>query len=164
MTSEERQEELLKGSQVNTKSQKAPMRAARGHEASATTVGTRRSSLATCHCAPGFSLLELAASLAIISLLMTAMFTFMATAQKRQQSNSVMAGSNQTARAALEVMTQEIGQAGSNPGFQTSKVMAPPSGGPALKQITVAVYSQNGVNADSGKPIVVVTSTLSNPN
>jgi len=39
-----------------------------------------------------------------------------------------------------------------------------PSGGPALKQITVAVYSQNGVNADGGKPIVVVTSVLSNPN
>ena len=42
--------------------------------------------------------------------------------------------------------------------------LTPPSGGPALKQITVAVYSQNGVYADGGKPIVVVTSTLSNPN
>lgn len=42
--------------------------------------------------------------------------------------------------------------------------LTPPSGGPALKQITVAVYSQNGVNAAGGKPILVVTSTLSNPN
>ena len=42
--------------------------------------------------------------------------------------------------------------------------LTPPSGGPSLKQVTVAVYSQNGVNADGGKPIVVVTSVLSNPN
>jgi Tfp pilus assembly protein PilV len=38
-----------------------------------------------------------------------------------------------------------------------------PTGGPALKQITVAVYSQAAVNAGSGKPIVVLTSLLSNP-
>ncbi len=37
-------------------------------------------------------------------------------------------------------------------------------GGPALKQITVAVYSQLGVNAEGGKPIVLITSILSNPN
>jgi hypothetical protein len=42
--------------------------------------------------------------------------------------------------------------------------LTPPSGGPALKQITVAVYSLNGVNSEGGKPIVLVTSTLSNPN
>ncbi len=42
--------------------------------------------------------------------------------------------------------------------------VTPPSGGPALKQITVAVYSQSGMNAEGGKPIVVVTSTLANPN
>jgi hypothetical protein len=38
------------------------------------------------------------------------------------------------------------------------------TGGPALKQISVAVYSQAAVNAGSGKPIVVLTSLLSNPN
>ena len=46
-----------------------------------------------------FSLLELTACLAIVSLLMSAVFTFMATVQKRQQSNSVIAESNQSARA-----------------------------------------------------------------
>lgn len=35
---------------------------------------------------------------------------------------------------------------------------------PALKQITVAVYSQAAVDAAGGKPIVVLTSLLSNPN
>lgn len=42
--------------------------------------------------------------------------------------------------------------------------LTPPSGGPALKQITVAVYSEAGVTAEGGKPIVLVTSALSNPN
>jgi len=38
------------------------------------------------------------------------------------------------------------------------------TGGPAVKQITVAVYSQVAVNAVGGKPVVVLTSLLSNPN
>lgn len=37
-------------------------------------------------------------------------------------------------------------------------------GGPTFKQITVAVYSVLAVNIGAGKPIVVMTSTLSNPN
>lgn len=42
--------------------------------------------------------------------------------------------------------------------------ITPPSGGPALKQITVSVYSLNAENSLGGKPIVVLTSVLSNPN
>jgi Tfp pilus assembly protein PilE len=39
------------------------------------------------------------------------------------------------------------------------------SGGPAMKRITVAVYSNLGVGSTgSGKPIVVITSVRSNPN
>ncbi|HET9178395.1 MAG TPA: hypothetical protein VFQ24_08570 [Terriglobia bacterium] len=38
------------------------------------------------------------------------------------------------------------------------------TGGPTLKQISVAVYSQSAVNTNSGKPVVVLTSLLSNPN
>ena len=41
---------------------------------------------------------------------------------------------------------------------------AAPTGGPVAKQITVAVYSQVAVNAAGGKPVVVLTSLLSNPN
>lgn len=38
------------------------------------------------------------------------------------------------------------------------------SSGPALKQITVAVYSQQAVTSVGAKPIAVLTSTLSDPN
>jgi type II secretory pathway pseudopilin PulG len=42
--------------------------------------------------------------------------------------------------------------------------LTPFSGGPSLKQITVAVYSMNAINQLGGNPIVVVTSVYSNPN
>jgi hypothetical protein len=38
------------------------------------------------------------------------------------------------------------------------------SSGPAMKQITVAVYSQSAVTAVGAKPMAVLTSVLSNPN
>jgi hypothetical protein len=38
------------------------------------------------------------------------------------------------------------------------------TGGPAIKNVTVAVYSQNAIGAVGGKPIVILTSLLSNPN
>jgi Tfp pilus assembly protein PilV len=38
------------------------------------------------------------------------------------------------------------------------------TGGPPLKQISVAVYSQSAVNSESGKPVVMLSSLLSDPN
>jgi prepilin-type N-terminal cleavage/methylation domain-containing protein len=69
----------------------------------------------------GFSLAEMLVSVAIITLLMSAVFTFMGQAQKRYQGSAVIAEANQGARAALEVMAQEIGQAGYNPSFTNNK-------------------------------------------
>jgi prepilin-type N-terminal cleavage/methylation domain-containing protein len=71
--------------------------------------------------AQGFSMLELLASVTIITLLMSAVFAFMYQAQKRFQGNVVITESNQSARAALELITQEIGQAGFNPQFSPHK-------------------------------------------
>ena len=159
-------------------SQREPMRATTNRKASATAGGTCRLSLATRLCSSGFSLLELTASLAIISLLMTAVFTFMATAQKRQQSNSVIAESNQSARAALEVMTQEIGQAGSNPAFNANnptKTMATPSttsgtqpvASPTAQAITLNDICQilpgDWVSIDTGQNYEVVQVTAASP-
>ena len=41
--------------------------------------------------------------------------------------------------------------------------VTPPAGGPALKQISVAVYSLNANNTLGGTPIVVVSSVLTSP-
>ena len=69
----------------------------------------------------GFSLIEMLVSVAIIVLLMSAVFPFLFQSQKRYQGNAVIAEANQSARAALEVLTQEIGQAGFNPNFTANK-------------------------------------------
>jgi uncharacterized protein (TIGR02599 family) len=69
----------------------------------------------------GFSLLEMLASVCIITLLMSAVFSFMAQAQKKFQGSTVTAEAGQSARAALEILTQEIGQAGFNPNFYTNR-------------------------------------------
>ena len=71
--------------------------------------------------AQGFSMIEMLASVAIITLLMSAVFAFMYQAQRRFQGNIVITESNQSARAALELVTQEIGQAGYNPQFYPHK-------------------------------------------
>ncbi|TAM83078.1 MAG: prepilin-type N-terminal cleavage/methylation domain-containing protein [Acidobacteria bacterium] len=69
----------------------------------------------------GFSLVEFLVSVAIITLLMSAVFPFLFQSQKRYQANQVVSEANQSARAAMEVMTQEIGQAGFNPNFTSAK-------------------------------------------
>ena len=74
--------------------------------------------------ASGFSLLELLTSVVIITLLMGALFGFMFQSQKRLQSGTVISESNQTARAAMELMSQEIGQAGFNPQYTATKTVA----------------------------------------
>ncbi len=38
------------------------------------------------------------------------------------------------------------------------------TGGPPIKQISVAVYARSAMNTGSGKPVVLLTSLLSNPN
>ncbi len=72
----------------------------------------------------GFSLLETLVAVAIIVLLMSAVFPFLAQSQKRFQGNEATSEATQSARAAMEVMTQEIGQAGFNPAPPSSTTLA----------------------------------------
>ena len=61
------------------------------------------------------------ASVVALSLVLSAVFGLLYYAQVAFQNGTVVTESNQSARGAFEVMTQEIGQAGLNPQFTTGK-------------------------------------------
>jgi prepilin-type N-terminal cleavage/methylation domain-containing protein len=103
----------------------------------------------------GFSLLEMLASVVIITLLMSAVFSFMYQAQKRFQGNVAVSESNQSARAALEVMSQEIGQAGFNPPFKpnktiTSNVAVSPAGVCVTLNDIGGIHTGDWLSIDTG--------------
>ena len=105
--------------------------------------------------AAGFSMLEMLVSITIIILLMSAVFPFLFQAQKRFQGNVVVSESNQSARAALEVMSQEIGQAGFNPNFTPAKTSSAVISASAAAQ---CVTLNNITGIHSGDWITVDTS------
>ncbi len=72
-------------------------------------------------CSQGFSLVELLPSIAILSLLMGAMLGFLAQVQKKYQGTQVNSESSSGARAALEILSSDIGQAGYNPNFRSNR-------------------------------------------
>jgi len=74
----------------------------------------------TRHGSEGFTLLEALVSVAIIGVVMGPIFFFLLQVQRRFQANAVVSESNQGARAAMQAMAQEIGQAGFNPQFTSS--------------------------------------------
>lgn len=95
------------------------------------------------------------ASVAIITILMGAVFSFMVAAQKRFQGNQVVTESNQSARAALEVMSQEIGQAGANPTFVNNKTSSTKVGAKPIAQCMTAsdinsVFPGDWLSVDTG--------------
>ena len=103
----------------------------------------------------GFSLLEMLAAVVIITLLMSALFQFMFQVQKRFQGNVAISESNQGARTALEVMSQEIGQAGFNPPFYpnktiTSNVAVSPAGTCVTLSDIVGIHTQDWLVVDTG--------------
>jgi Tfp pilus assembly protein PilW len=69
-----------------------------------------------------FSLVELMASVAAMGIVLSGVFTLLYQSQKHFQSSTVTSESNQSARGALEVMMQEIGQAGINPRSRAEKL------------------------------------------
>jgi prepilin-type N-terminal cleavage/methylation domain-containing protein len=118
----------------------------------------------------GFSLLELMISVAIILLLMSAVFPFIAQSQKTFQGNQATAEANQTARAGLEVITQEIGQAGYNPNFNNARSSTVPVTASASPQCvglnSVAKISPGDwlyVDTGPNEELVQVLSTSTTP-
>ena len=99
--------------------------------------------------AAGFSLLEMLASVAIMVVLLGGVFAFLFQVQKKMQGSEVVSESNQTARAAMELMTQEIGQAGFNPQFPNTKTVDPTGGnynGPNAGVQCITVSDIKGIN------------------
>lgn len=74
----------------------------------------------------GFSLVELLPSIAILSLLLGAMLGFLTQIQKRYQGIQVTSESSSGARAALEILSSDIGQAGYNPNFKSNRTSNTP--------------------------------------
>lgn len=113
-------------------------------------------------------MLEMLVSVTIIILLMSAVFPFLFQAQKRFQGNVVVSEANQSARAALEVMSQEIGQAGFNPNFspaKTSSAVVTPNAAAqcvTLNNIT-GIHSGDWISVDTGpsEELVQVVATSS---
>ncbi|PYV18299.1 MAG: hypothetical protein DMG21_05410 [Acidobacteria bacterium] len=93
----------------------------------------------------GYSLLELMISVAIILLLMSAVFPFIAKSQKTFQGSQANAEADQSARAALEVISQEIGQAGYNPNFNTPRTSSTSVNASATPQC-ITVNNINKIN------------------
>ncbi len=88
--------------------------------------------------AHGFSLIEVLVSVMIITVLMSAVFQFMRFNQQRYRGDQLLAERNQGARSALELMTQELQQAGHNPNLAVHRSLAAavvPTG--AIVDITV---------------------------
>lgn len=69
----------------------------------------------------GFSLIELLASVAIITILMAAVFQFLNVNQQNFRRQQMLAEVGRSSRGAIEVITTELEQAGRNPEFDLNK-------------------------------------------
>ena len=110
--------------------------------------------------ASGFSLLEVLVSVMIITVLMSTVFQFLRFTQQRYRGDQLLAERNQGARSALELMTQELQQAGQNPNFSPQKTLtaaASPTGG----IVNISVNNTTGIIYGN---LVEIGSSASDPN
>ena len=122
----------------------------RGHESPKRTRGRTE----------GFSLLEVLVSVVIITVLMAAVFQFLRFNQQRYRGDQLLAERNQGARSALELMTQELQQAGHNPNFSPNKSLtaaAAPTGG----IVSISVNDATGIFYGN---LVEIGSSAADPN
>jgi prepilin-type N-terminal cleavage/methylation domain-containing protein len=108
----------------------------------------------------GFSLLEVLVSVMIITILMSAVFQFLRFNQQRYRGDQLLAERNQGARSALELMTQELQQAGHNPNLSTYPYLtaaATPTGG----IVNISVNSTAGIFYGN---LVEIGSSATDPN
>jgi prepilin-type N-terminal cleavage/methylation domain-containing protein len=111
----------------------------------------------------GFSLLEVLVSVMIITILMSAVFQFLRFNQQRYRGDQLLAERNQGARSALELMTQELQQAGHNPNFDPTASTRTLSGAvsPTGGLVDVPVSSTTGIFYGN---LIEIGSSSSDPN
>ncbi len=129
-------------------------------EMSLTWAGHSRQRMETRRMAVGFSLIEVLVSVMIITVLMAAVFQFMRFNQQRYRGDQLLAERNQGARSALELMTQELQQAGHNPNFATNKTLTA-AATPTGAIVNISVNNTTGIFYGN---LVEIGSSAADPN
>ena len=113
----------------------------------------------------GFSLLELMASLAVLLVIASGVFSAMAYYQKTYQRTQLTSDIHDTTRAAIDLLAQEIGQAGflSSSSSQLTTLGAAVTGGAAAQSVALAstagVFAGEKLVVDIGSNQEVVATT-----
>lgn len=98
----------------------------------------------------GFTLLEMLISLALLLVITGAIFGGMSTMQKNYRGNEIRSILNQQMRATMEMMAQEIGQAGLAPsGMQLSSIYTASNASGSVATVTQSVTTPDPTNPQS---------------
>lgn len=99
----------------------------------------------------GFSLVELAISIAILTVIMGAMMQFMGMLQQRYTQQQRVSGASQTGKTVMDLLAMDIGQAGYQREIITSSAAAIPMGSTTAQLASVArIYPGRVLIVDTG--------------
>ncbi len=94
----------------------------------------------------GYSLIELLVSVAILVILMSLIFSFLASNQKQYVSQQVLAATNQGGRSAFEIMSQELNQAGYSPPFTNYRLLSSAATASGSSVVNLSLSLPSGVS------------------
>jgi prepilin-type N-terminal cleavage/methylation domain-containing protein len=101
----------------------------------------------------GFSILEFMMAIAVLSIIMGALMTFISAMQRRYTSEAKVASVNQVGKTGMDLMAMDVGQAGFPPGVNTTTTQAITANNTAQTVTlasTVGVYVGRTLLVDNG--------------
>jgi prepilin-type N-terminal cleavage/methylation domain-containing protein len=101
----------------------------------------------------GFSILEFMMAIAVLSIIMGALMSFISTMQRRYTSEAKVASVNQTGKTGMDLLAMDVGQAGFPPTVNTTTTQAITAGNTAQTVTlasTVGVYVGRVLLVDNG--------------
>ncbi len=101
----------------------------------------------------GFSLVELAVSILVLTVVLGAMMQFMGMLQQRYTREQRVAGASQTGKTVMELLALDINQAGYYPGVSTTApaaIPALPSNQPVIVDSTTGIFQDQVLLVDVG--------------